>query len=190
MIEIKKISTLFAGNTSKVDYEDLWDGTQASACPIPCTVWSTDTRLLGEYARDNRNTSRINLTFAQKVTRKTRYLIWIFCNYVFPKVRVTTTSYLEFYLSNFFSDLGGSLGLWLGVGILQVLVTQNVIDDSKSTIMIIFKCRYLSSCGKPSQPCPRYVAKKKESNNENFSSNQCLMYDCHSLQFDISKWAG
>jgi len=89
------------GNTSKVDYEDLWDGTQASACPIPCTVWSTDTRLLGEYARDNRNTSTINLTFAQKV-------------------RVTTTSYLEFYLSNFFSDLGGSLGLWLGVGILQI----------------------------------------------------------------------
>ena len=102
-----------------------------------------------------------------------KHNIWseFFSDYFCPKVRVTTTSYLEFYLSNFFSDLGGSLGLWLGVGILQVLVTQNVIDDSKSTIMIIFKCRYLSSCGKPSQPCPRYLAKKRESNNEKFSFN-------------------
>ena len=45
-----------------------------------------------------------------------------FCLSFTLKVRVTTTSYLKFYLSNFFSDLGGSLGLWLGVGILQVFL--------------------------------------------------------------------
>ena len=63
----KCISTLLAGNDSKVDYDDLWDGTQASPCPLPCTTWSTDTRLLGEYPNDNENTSDINLTFAPKV---------------------------------------------------------------------------------------------------------------------------
>ena len=89
-----------------------------SSCPIPCTTWSTDTRLLGEYARANRNFSTVNLTFAPKVniTKKMNNFLWSF----FAKVPVTTTSYLKFYLSNFFSDLGGSLGLWLGVGILQV----------------------------------------------------------------------
>jgi hypothetical protein len=37
-----------------------------------------------------------------------------------PKVRVTKTDFLRFYLSTFLSDLGGSMGLWLGLGIAQV----------------------------------------------------------------------
>ena len=61
------ISTYLAGNESNVDYDDLYDGTQASPCPLPCTTWSTDTRLLGEYTNDNENASDINLTFAPKV---------------------------------------------------------------------------------------------------------------------------
>ena len=68
-----------AGNTSEVDYGDLPDGTQASPCPIPCTVWSTDTRLLGEYARVNQNTSEINLTFAPKVKSKTSHPTRVQC---------------------------------------------------------------------------------------------------------------
>ena len=56
-----------AGNESEVDYTDLWDGTQESPCPLPCTTWSTNTRLLGEYASTNQTISRINLTFAPKV---------------------------------------------------------------------------------------------------------------------------
>ena len=35
------------------------------------------------------------------------------------KVQVSRTSYVKFYISNFFSDFGGSLGLWLGFGIAQ-----------------------------------------------------------------------
>ena len=61
------ISTFLAGNESNADYADLWDGTQASPCPLPCTTWSTNTRLLGEHAIDNQTISKINLTFAPKV---------------------------------------------------------------------------------------------------------------------------
>ena len=71
-----------------------------------------------------------------------------FCLYLKFKVRVTTTSYLKFYLSNFFSDLGGSLGLWLGIGILQVLhllvktmlMAQSIWFSSK--ILLVWKTTY------------------------------------------------
>ena len=59
---------LLLGNETKAYYGDLWDGTQASSCPLPCTTWSTDTRLLGAYTSSDKNSSKINLTFAPKVT--------------------------------------------------------------------------------------------------------------------------
>ena len=34
---------------------------------------------------------------------------------------MTTTSFLTLYLTTFLADLGGSLGLWLGLGVLQVI---------------------------------------------------------------------
>ena len=59
---------LLLGNETKAYYGDLWDGTQASSCLLPCTTWSTDTRLLGAYTSSDKNSSQINLTFAPKVT--------------------------------------------------------------------------------------------------------------------------
>ena len=35
------------------------------------------------------------------------------------KIQVTTTDFLPFHLSSLLSDLGGSMGLWLGLGVLQ-----------------------------------------------------------------------
>ena len=34
---------------------------------------------------------------------------------------------MKFYISNFFSDIGGSLGLWLGFGIAQVFIATRRI---------------------------------------------------------------
>ena len=89
------------GNSSTISYEDLWDGTQLSPCPLPCSTTHTDTRLLAEYP-GTKNSSRINLTFS-------------------TKVEVTTTDFLKFYLSTVLSDLGGSMGLWLGLGMVQAV---------------------------------------------------------------------
>ena len=38
-----------------------------------------------------------------------------------PKVTITEAFIPDFSLSAFFADLGGSLGLWLGVGAVQLL---------------------------------------------------------------------
>ena len=139
-MKINHIGSALQGSDSKVDYDDLWDGTQASPCPLPCTTWSTDTRLLGEYARVNKNTSRINLTFAPKVNTGPPQSSP--CNKfnIISKVQVTTTSYLKFYLSNFFSDLGGSLGLWMGIGILQVLLLFKALFYHVSSDFNIYIC--------------------------------------------------
>ena len=38
-----------------------------------------------------------------------------------PEVTITESYIPEFSVSTFFADLGGSLGLWLGVGAVQLL---------------------------------------------------------------------
>ena len=84
-----------------VDYFDSFDGTQLSDCPLPCTTTNTETKHL--YGRtDNRNVSTISLTFSSKVL-------------------VKRTDFLKFSLAIFLSEVGGSMGLWLGLGIVQTI---------------------------------------------------------------------
>ena len=88
----------FSGN-STISYGDLVDGTQPSPCPLPCTTTYTYIRLLAEYPRVYNN-SQLDITFSNQM-------------------KVTTTSFLPFHLSSLLSDLGGSMGLWLGLGVVQ-----------------------------------------------------------------------
>ena len=44
-----------------------------------------------------------------------------FALFINPEVTVTESYIPEFSLSTFIADLGGSLGLWLGVGAVQIM---------------------------------------------------------------------
>ena len=44
-----------------------------------------------------------------------------FALFINPEVTVTESYIPEFSLSTFVADLGGSLGLWLGVGAVQIM---------------------------------------------------------------------
>ena len=83
------------------DYEDLFDGTQSSTCPLPCTTHLIESRLLSKE-NTGMEYSMISITFSQSTL-------------------VTKTNFLRFSFSNLLSSLGGSMGLWLGLGLLQTL---------------------------------------------------------------------
>ena len=78
-------------------YEKLHDGLQKSTCPIPCSTF----RIKSKYLRgEDYSSSGIGLYFSQDIT-------------------VTKTEFLKFTFEKFLSDIGGSMGLWLGLGLLQ-----------------------------------------------------------------------
>jgi hypothetical protein len=76
---------------------DMLDGTSISDCPLPCSTIYTETRFISEAVIDD---SYIDITFS-------------------PSVQVTMTDFVKPTLSSFLSDVGGSVGLWLGLGALQ-----------------------------------------------------------------------
>ena len=86
---------------TKYNYYDLFDGAQRSSCLLPCSTHSVDSRQLSEEVT-RRNVSVINLSFNQHVMVTTHYAI-------------------KFTFARFLSDVGGGLGLWLGLGLAQFL---------------------------------------------------------------------
>ena len=80
-------------------YMDLFDGAQRSPCLLPCSTYTVDSRQLSEETT-TRNISVINLTFNQQVMVTNHYAI-------------------KFTFASFLSDVGGGLGLWLGLGLAQ-----------------------------------------------------------------------
>ena len=82
------------------NYECIFDGTAVSDCPVPCT--STSAVAKEEDVSIIEDGSDIDITF-------------------FETILVTTTSFPVFSFSDALAKLGGAMGLWLGLGIMQVL---------------------------------------------------------------------
>ena len=82
-------------------YVDIIEGTLMSQCQLPCSLMHVESRFLREKRSDH-NRSFIILTFSNNVL-------------------VTKTYFLKFNFLIFLSDVGGSMGLWLGIGLLQAL---------------------------------------------------------------------
>ena len=76
----------------------LVDGTDVSPCPLPCT--QTRTRVSKSHSTK----------FSFPVIR---------INFL-RDVAVTKTDFLALSLNRFLSSVGGSLGLWLGLGMIQL----------------------------------------------------------------------
>ena len=92
----------------RFNFRDMSDGTTPSDCPPPCTLHHISASFLAETAR-NKNYSEIVLTFSNTVT-------------------ATAITFPKFKLDLALAELGGSMGLWLGLGILQIIeiVTKGI----------------------------------------------------------------
>ena len=95
--------------------ETVWDavsllyvGATISSCSLPCTTTVAKTKFRFEKVSEGDEIRKMN---------------WIV--FVLPeKIRVTATMQKKTSFSQILSDLGGTLGLWLGIGVLQLF--QNV----------------------------------------------------------------
>ena len=103
-------------------------------CLLPCTKTKIRTVYINEKVFDRRNISRVELIFSRSVKRKI---------YSFP----------HFNFFTFLTSIGGTAGLWLGLGIIQVseyLATfmnprmKILLRKSKKWTQIIFSFFYIS----------------------------------------------
>ena len=105
--DLEEVTTLdHVSNTSQEAVDEfygklalLYTGEQISDCLLPCTTTSTDTRLLNEKFI---NQDSIKLQFSSAVEVRTTFLV-------------------QPSLSSFLSSVGGSMGLWLGLGVVQAI---------------------------------------------------------------------
>ena len=88
----------------------LYDGSKASNCPLPCQTTSMRTV---PFSEEYYESPLIQINFADLVP-------------------ISKTDFMEFSLAEFLSNIGGSLGLWLGLGVLQLL---QVVSEAAQKIM-------------------------------------------------------
>ena len=83
------------------DYKDIMTGTTLSDCPLHCQRTKTKTVFTEEKFVKN-NFSQIYISF-------------------YPTVSIEKTDFPKFEVANYLSSLGGSMGFWLGLGIMQTI---------------------------------------------------------------------
>ena len=82
-----------------VGYDGLVWGSHVSNCPLPCKITSTETKFISAISSQN---PFIKVIFSQQV-------------------QVSTKDFMKPSLASLLSSVGGSMGLWLGLGVVQAL---------------------------------------------------------------------
>ena len=101
--DLTNVSTAFPRVADMKVLDALFKGEQVSNtfCPLPCTMVYVKSKFVKSYD-SFKNASLISITFSDHI-------------------EVTSTTFDKLSLSTFLSDVGGSMGLWLGLGITQVV---------------------------------------------------------------------
>ena len=96
------VSTHFINNNYFHEtYKRLILGTMRSDCPPPCTTTDITSVLIDEK-NDNFSESRIDITFSDQVS-------------------TIVNNFPQFSTAYFLSACGGSMGMWLGMGVVQIV---------------------------------------------------------------------
>ena len=101
---VNKLSLLFLGKLSKLNPSNSGRTSNTKECRRPCTLTYVDTKF--EYEK---------VELYQEFSGNQLMLTFI------PTVEVVTSQFKKFNLATFFTDAGGTLGLWLGLSILSLL---------------------------------------------------------------------
>ena len=86
---------------------DLYDGTRMSSCPLPCTS-TTVSGLWISSQNEAKSLTTFDFTFGHTII-------------------ITVSKFPRFNLARFVSNLGGSLGLWFGLGVSQLILMVSLM---------------------------------------------------------------
>ena len=88
-------------DNKEIPYFNIVAGNAKSDCPLPCKSTKIMSVFLDEKS-EPKNTSKIDIAFSDTLT-------------------ITTSDFPKFNPAEFLSTLGGSMGLWLGLGVVQTI---------------------------------------------------------------------
>ena len=101
----EKVTTSFSGDLNKLNdfwLDDIVPGGAVSNCTAACMSTKTKTVFIDKKSSASRKRSKIDIAFSNIV-------------------KVSVTDFAKFNNWKFLSEIGGSLGLWLGLGVVQML---------------------------------------------------------------------